>query len=224
MKLLSTLTISVILLSSTFISFADDNRYAGKRANAATAPSMRSNNDDKDWSLEIGSGYLVSDVRTDLPGYDLVPAFITASTVVDEVGNDKLLGGVLRGNTEFFFKGFGIAVVHGIESRFVGIDLGPRYNFVQPGWKWVPFIDGNVGFAFTDSRGVTTSRGQIGQGQDFCFNFGITLGTTYNITDDLFVRFSAIYTHFSNSGLSEPDRKNRALDGAGPEISVGYRF
>jgi hypothetical protein len=219
-------SIPAILFGALFIFSLSDANAASPapiRKSTAPVPSLRVD-DDKDWSLELGSGYLISDVRTDLPGYDLAPAFLMASTKIDDVSLDNFCHGVFRGYTEFFFKGFGIGVLHGTESRFVGIDLGPRYNFVQPGWKVIPFIDGNVGFAFTDSQGVTTTQGQIGQGQDFCFNFGITLGATYNITDDWFLRFSAIYTHFSNSGLSEPDRKNRALDAAGPELSLGCRF
>ncbi len=180
--------------------------------------------DDKDWSIELGSGILIADVRTDLPGYTLVPADLTASLKVDDDSLDDFASGIFRGHTEFVFRGFWDAVIYGTESRFVGTSLGPRYNFVQPGWKWVPFVEGNIGFAFTDSQGVTTDRGQIGQGQDFAFNFGIATGVRYDISDDWFVRFSAIYTHFSNAGLSDPERKNRALDAAGPEVSFGYRF
>ena len=154
----------------------------------------------------------------------MVPAHFTAALRLDDDTLENFAGGVFRGHTEFLFRGFGIAVVHGTESRFIGVGLGPRYNFVQPGWKWVPFIEGNVGIAFTDSQGVTLTRGQVGQGQDFCFQFGIAAGTRYDITEDWFLRLSGVYTHFSNAGLSEPGRKNRALDAAGPELSFGYRF
>ncbi len=180
--------------------------------------------DDKNWSIELGSGFMLSDVRTDLPGYTLVPAKLTASTPVDDVSLDNWCDGIFRGYTEFYFRGFGYAVVHGTESRFIGAGFGPRYNFVQPGWKWVPFVEGNVGFGFTDSQGVTLARGQVGQGQDFCFNFGIGTGVRYDINECWFARLSGTYMHFSNGGLSEPGRKNRAMDAAGPEISVGYRF
>ncbi len=186
-------------------------------------PEVRTS-DDKDWSIEVGSGMLWSDVRTDLPGYTLIPASLSAALKVDDVSNDEFLGGAFRGNTEFFFTGLGIAVLHGTESRFAGIQVGPRYNFVQPGWAVVPFVQGDVGVSFTDSQGVNDRRGNIGQGQDFCFNFGVELGFRYDINDDWFMRLSGVYTHFSNAGLSEPERKNRALDAAGPMLSLGYRF
>ncbi len=173
----------------------------------------------------IASALSCPDVRTDLPGYTLVPANLTASLKVDDVSLDNVAGGWLRGNTEFFFRGEGLAVLHGApESRFLGISFGPRYNFVQPGWKVVPFVEGCVGFAFCDSGGLTVARGQVGQGQDFCFQFGIAGGATYDITNDFFLRFRGVYTHYSNGGLSEPARKNRALDAAGPELAFGYRF
>ena len=201
-----------------------DEPSISKKTKASVANLKTAKEDDREWTIEVGSGVLISDVRTDLPGYTLVPADLTASIRVDDVSLDEFLGGVLRGNTEFFFRGFGNTVIHGTESRFVGAGFGPRYNFVQKGWPVVPFVEGQAGFAFTDSQGVTVERGQIGQGQDFCFQFGIGTGVRYDITESWFLRLSAIYTHFSNAGLSDPGRKNRALDAAGPEMSFGYRF
>ncbi len=217
-------TAAVILSFYLFLNLPAHGDDIAKKTVAAK-PGLRAVAEDQDWSIEIGSGLLIDSVRTDLPGYTLVPAELAASLQCDNVSLDNFVGGIFRGNTEFVFRGFGMAVVHGIESRFMGINLGPRYNFVQQGWKFVPFVEGTVGFAFTDSQGVTTlNRGQIGQGQDFMFNFGIATGIRYDINDSWFVRFSAIYSHFSNAGLSEPERKNRAIDAAGPMLSLGYCF
>jgi hypothetical protein len=186
---------------------------------------MNESVDLRDWSLEVGTGVLISDVRTDLPGYTLAPAFLMASTAMDEISLDDFAGGIFRGYTEFYFTGFGMAVINGTESRFVGISLGPRYNFCQPGWKVVPYIEGLVGFAFNDSQGARNAKfGDIGQGQDFSFQFGIDIGARYDFNKDWYMRVAAVYTHFSNAGLSDPEHKNRALDAAGPQISFGRRF
>lgn len=219
MKISSAFLTSALISLFTIFSFADDVTSRLK-----SQPSLKQVHDDKEWSIEMGSGMLWSDVRTDLLGYTLIPVELTASTVVDEVSLENFAGGCLRGYTEFFFRGQGMAVLHGIESRFTGINLGPRYNFCQPGWKFEPFIESHVGFAFNDSQGAFINGSQQGQGQDFSFQFGISLGTKYKITDDWYVRFAAVYTHFSNAGLSEPERKNRALDAAGPVVSIGYSF
>jgi hypothetical protein len=191
----------------------------------AINPPLRAGEAEKDWSVELGSGVLLADVRTDNTGYTLVPVDLTASYAVDEVSLDDVWGGVLRGNTDFLFRSANQIVVYGIESRFIGAGFGPRYNFVQPGWKIVPFVEGTVGFAFTNSRGRTRPvSGDVGQGQDFCFNFGVAAGFRYDITEDWFARLSAVYTHYSNGGLSEPERKNHGLDAMGPEVSVGCKF
>jgi len=181
---------------------------------------------EKDWTIELGSGVHFGNSRTTgLDSYTTVPVHITASLTVDEVSLDDFWGGVFRGNTEFFFRGFGVAVPKGVERRILGLSLGPRYNFVQKGWPVVPFVEGVVGFAFADSRGYNDSAGNnIGLGQDFNFQFGIAGGIRYDFCDDWFLRLSGVYTHFSNSGLSEPGRKNRAMDQAGPELALGYRF
>jgi hypothetical protein len=212
------LTLAFIPLFAT-LTIADETTSRMK-----SQPSLKKESDEKEWTIELGTGMMWSDVRTDLLGYTLVPVELTASTAVDGISLDNFLGGCARGYTEFFFRGQGMAVLHGIESRFTGINLGPRYNFCQPGWVVDPFVEGHVGFSFNDSQGAFVKGGQQGQGQDFSFQFGISLGAKYNITDDWFLRFAAVYTHFSNAGLSEPDRKNRALDAAGPIVSVGYSF
>jgi opacity protein-like surface antigen len=176
---------------------------------------------EKDWSLELGSGVGWSNVRSGQPNqaYTLVPITLTASLAVDDVSLDNFLGGWLRGNTEFFFEGQYEQIVHGPENHYEGIMVGPRYNFVQPGWKLVPFVEGGVGIGFADSNPL-----QGGLGQDFNFTFSAGAGLKYNITDDWFVRAGVEYQHVSNAGLSEPQFQNHPIDSLGPKISVGYSF
>ena len=185
--------------------------------------------DEKEWSIEVGSGAQFSNIRSSrLDNYSLVPAFLTASFKVDDVSLDNVLGGVFRGYTEFLFQGSGYAITSGRESELLGANFGPRYNFVQPGWKVVPYAEGLVGFYFADSdqQIIPTSNSTIrhGLGQDFNFTFGVALGVRYDFNEDWFTRLGAVYTHVSNAGLSEPQFENRAIDAFGPEVSVGRRF
>jgi len=185
----------------------------------ATAP------DNRDWSLELGTGIQFSNVReSQLDDYTLVPAQLTAALKIDDVSLDDVFWGLLRGYTEFLFQGYGYAVPHGVESRILGVNIGPRYNFVQPGWKVVPYVEGLVGFGFADSSPYTDGSGPHGLGQDFNFTFGVGGGARYDINQDWFTRVGVNYTHFSNAGLSEPQFPNRAIDAFGPEISIGRRF
>ncbi len=175
-----------------------------------------------DWSLETGSGVLFSNMRSkNLDSYTLVPASITASLKLDDPSEDE---GWWRGYSEFAFRPYGMAVTHGSESRIVGLDFGPRYNFVQPGWKVVPFVGAMVGFGFANTQDYPNPAIPYGLGQDFNFEFTVNLGVRYDINDAWFVRLMAEYVHFSNAGLSEPARQNRAIDAIGPQLSVGYRF
>ncbi len=174
----------------------------------------------KDWTLEIGSGTTFSNVRnSDDVGYTIVPAFLTASLKLDEVSNDRIFDGIFRGNTEFFFSLEGAAITDGPESRYTEIMVGPRYNFVQPNWRIIPYIEGGVGLLFADSN-----PGVRGLGQDFNFTFETAVGFKYKINDTWFVRLGAEYHHISNAGLSEPAHPNNAIDAFGPKLSVGFAF
>ncbi len=214
----------LFLFLTTALTAQAENSPVVKKKFHTTTPQMKESFKDYTWSVETGGGLLLGDVRTDLKGYTMVPGESTASLKIDDISLDNFAGGIFRGYTEFNFRTYGMAVIHGYESRFIGMQYGPRYNFVRPGWKFVPFIEGDVGFGFNDSRGITEGTKQVGQGQDFSFNFGIGAGTRYDINEAWFLRLAAFYSHFSNAGLSEPARKNRAIDVAGPEITIGYRF
>lgn len=183
-----------------------------------TPPSVVS---EKDWTLELGSGCLWSNVRSGEPNasYTIIPIGLTASLKLDEVGLDNYLGGIVRGYSEFYFRGFYNQMVHGPEDQCEGLLVGPRYNFVQPGWKIIPFIEGGVGICFANSNPA-----QGGLGQDFNFTFDVAAGLKYNINDDYFVRLSVEYQHVSNAGMSEPEFPNHPIDSLGPKLAFGVTF
>jgi opacity protein-like surface antigen len=176
---------------------------------------------DHDWTVELGSGATWSNVRSGQPNqaYTIVPITLSASLKVDDVSLDNFLGGWLRGYTEFYFRGDYQQIVHGPENHVEDFMVGPRYNFVQPGWKIIPYVEGGVGIGFADSN---PQHG--GLGQDFNFSFLAGAGAKYLINDKWFVRAGVEYQHFSNAGLSEPTNPNHPIDALGPKISVGYAF
>jgi opacity protein-like surface antigen len=176
---------------------------------------------EKDWTLELGSGVAFSNVRSGQPNqaYTIIPVTLTASLKIDDVSLDQELWGILRGYTEFFFRGEYGQIVRGPETHYEGMMAGPRYNFVQPGWCIIPYVEGGVGFDFADS-----DPNGGGLGQDFNFTFMAGAGARYNITDDFFVRLGVEYQHLSNAGLSEPQHPNHPIDELGPKLSFGYAF
>jgi len=176
---------------------------------------------EKEWTLELGSGVAWSNVRSGQPNqaYTIVPVSLTASLALDDVSLDHFLGGWLRGYSEFYFRGDYAVIAHGPEHHYEGLMVGPRYNFVQPGWKLIPYIEGGVGFDFADSNPAAG-----GLGQDFNFSFGAGAGAKYEISDNFFVRLGVEYQHLSNAGLSEPANPNHPIDELGPRLSFGYSF
>jgi hypothetical protein len=175
---------------------------------------------DHDWTVELGSGVTFSNVRSGQPNqaYTIIPVTLTASLKLDDVSLDNFLGGFLRGYSEFFFRGDYLQIVRGPENHVEDFMVGPRYNFVQPGWKIIPYIEGGVGIGFADSN----PKGG-GLGQDFNFSFLAGAGAKYQIDDNWFVRLGVEYQHFSNAGLSDPI-PNHPIDSLGPKLSVGYSF
>ena len=173
----------------------------------------------KDWTIEVGSGVEWSNVRAGTyAGYRIEPIELTAALAVDDVSLDNFLGGVFRGYTEFLFRGQYDFIDKGPEDRYAGILVGPRYNFVQPGWKVIPYVEGTVGVGFANSNPA-----QGGLGQDFNFSFEVGAGAKYQINCDWSVRLGVQYQHISNAGLSSPI-KNNPIDALGPILSVGYSF
>ncbi|MDZ4788324.1 MAG: acyloxyacyl hydrolase [Blastochloris sp.] len=147
--------------------------------------------------------------------YVILPQTTSIRWQLDDVGNE----GWRRGNTEWVFSGYYSPVVEGPEDHFTGAMFGPRYNFVQEGWKFVPYIESKVGFGFTTASGV-----QGAQGQDFCFSFSVGSGVRYLVSDRLEISLGAIYQHYSNAGLSEPARLNNGLDAIGPVLGFSWKL
>jgi opacity protein-like surface antigen len=202
--------------------------FAGLGASSFKPITTTSPGHSSDWAIEVSTGAEFSNIRADQSeGSNQIPVKLTGVYTIDEVSNDKLLNGILRGNTEFLFSGYGRAIIDGREHHLFGIQSGPRYNFVQPGWKLVPFIESEVGLGFADSNGryaYGLKNGPSGLGQDFNFMFTVGAGVKYDITADLYTHVAIKYTHYSNAGLSEPGRQNEGIDSAGPEFALGYRF
>jgi hypothetical protein len=104
---------SLLLIFTAGLVCADDPggksiaKSASAKSTAVAALSKPSLRGDKDWSLELGSGILVSDIRTDNTGYTFIPVNLTAALKLDDVTLDNVYGGMFRGYTEWVLRGFG---------------------------------------------------------------------------------------------------------------------
>jgi len=166
------------------------------------------------FTVETYIGFACSESKH--AGYSMIPMGVIFSQKLDDIS----LCGWRRGFTEFFYSIYYTELTDGLENWISGISVGPRYNFQRDNRaKFIPFIESGVGVAFLDSR---PEYG--GMGQDFNFNFHVAIGGKYKINDDLFVRLTLPYMHYSNAGLSEPEHKNHAIDSFGVNVGIGLYF
>ncbi len=149
--------------------------------------------------------------------YEIAGQFITARLRLGAVHSDSWM----RGYNQVYFQIMGEPFIRGLENHYFGINAGFRYNFVQPGRRWSPYVSGGVGLGDIDATKEVTP-GAIGQ--NFTFNVQSALGVSYKM--DQHWRFTAgiIYQHLSNAGLSEPERPNSSLNTLGPQLGATYSF
>jgi len=145
--------------------------------------------------------------------YEVAAQFLTARLRWGTIQRDSWL----RGYNQVYFLALAEPILRGPESYYFGISTGLRYNFVQPGWRFTPYISGGVGLGWLDSHADVFGA----QGQDFTFNVLSALGVSYRVNDHLKVSVGALYQHLSNAGQTDP---NPSLNLFGPQVGVTYSF
>ncbi len=123
----------------------------------------------------------------------------------------------LRGYNQVYFLALAEPIFRGPETRYFGISTGFRYNFVQPGWRLIPYLSGGVGLGWIDSHSNVFGA----QGQDFTFNILSAAGVSYQVNDHWKIEVGALYQHLSNGGQTDP---NPSLNLFGPQLGVTYSF
>jgi lipid A 3-O-deacylase len=125
--------------------------------------------------------------------------------------------GWLRGYNQFTVTAMAEPIFRGVENHYFGVNFGARYNFVQPGSRFVPYFAGGLGLGGIDSHPQV--RGA--QGQDFTFNILMAAGISYEIDDHWKINAGALYQHLSNGGQTDP---NPSLNLIGPQVGASYSF
>ncbi len=117
---------------------------------------------------------------------------------------------------------FGAVIVpfwHGPEHHYFGLHVGTRLVYGRTGSPWSVYVGGRFAVGAIDSSGPPH-----GQGQDLTFNGIVSGGLQYQITPRQQVSLSLLYQHFSNGGLSEPERPNIGLNTLGPMVGWDISF
>jgi lipid A 3-O-deacylase len=107
-------------------------------------------------------------------------------------------------------------VVDGFGNILVGPTGLLRYNYVRPDWRLVPYLQGGLGFVYTDA---SYDRTQRAIGQDVEFTIKAALGFHYLLNDHLALNLESGVTHISNADLAS---RNLGINAVG--VSLGFTY
>lgn len=133
--------------------------------------------------------------------------------------NNPTGSGILRGNWEFLGELFAGPILNGPGHVAAGATLFLRYNFIQPGARIVPYIQGGAGGVFADIKHGAASGDAVSQ--DVNFNLQATGGLRFRVNERWSILAEATYRHISNASLSTP---NYGIDQLGGAVGVGLGF
>ena len=120
----------------------------------------------------------------------------------------------LPGNVEVLGEAVGGTPFSGAGTYLAGGTAWIRYNFVQPNWRLVPFVQGGAGAELTDFD-------QRLIGEHFNFNLNLGAGAHCFVKPNLSIDLGCRFQHLSNARLSHTDIGVNAF---GPELGVSYFF
>jgi hypothetical protein len=202
---------SEIIISSTD---ATPESAAAFAADACPPPAHHDDYDPhKEWlprcccTLQIMSGYYAN---ISGQNYDWIPVQFRFG----RIWNCELLHGAFEPMLDLTG---GVAVNNDFGDWFIGPSFILRYNFAQPGTRFIPYIQAGVGFQYNDayrdanspigSRIELTAQAQAGFRIFLCDNFSFD--------------FEGGVQHISNGGLSDRDADINAL---GATVGFSYFF
>lgn len=181
-------------------------------SSVATDRVAREGFDPPGWEIALESTYLFGFINSP-HSYEIGAEFLTARVRWGVFDRDDWM----RGYNQFYVSAMAEPFFRGVENHYFGFNFGFRYNFVQPGSRFVPYISGGVGAGGIDSHPEIIGA----QGQDFTFNILTAAGVTYEVDRNWKLNLGFLYQHLSNGGQTDP---NPSLNLLGPQIGLTYSF
>lgn len=127
-------------------------------------------------------------------------------------------GGVLAGNWEALIELSANGIFEGSGNIMIGPSALVRYNFVQPDWKVVPYVQAGLGFVYTDAYEDKNQRA-IGQAIEFTPQAGA--GVRILVSKDWSVDVEGMFHHVSNAGMAD---RNLGINAVGGLVGATYHF
>jgi lipid A 3-O-deacylase len=126
--------------------------------------------------------------------------------------------GFFRGNCELMVQALYGSVFDGPGNWLGGAGLIFRYNFVQPGARWVPYVQVGAGVVAND---IYKDQSQKLIGQQWEFELEAAVGIRLFLTDRCSVALEGGYRHISNAGMND---RNIGLNSLGVTAGLGLHF
>lgn len=131
---------------------------------------------------------------------------------------DPIFEGILRGNIEIIGEVFGGGFVKGPADGLGGFTLFFQYNYVQPGWRFVPYWHAGGGGVYSDA---SDSHPQRELGSPLLFNAQAGFGTRFLCTEKWGLFLEVDWRHISNAGLAD---RNTGLNSASSWLGASFFF
>src|SRR5262249_13745698 len=101
---------------------------------------------------------------------------------------------------------------------FTGPSALIRYNYRQPGWRLVPYIQGGAGIVLNDAYRTQEQR-LIGRWQEFLLQAEV--GVRFQVTEHLSLDLEGGFQHISNARLAP---RNGGINNLGVTVGFTYTF
>jgi hypothetical protein len=167
-------------------------------------------------SFEIMTGSLFStnSIGPDIQTFDYAPLDLRVGWMLTSPEGE----GFFRGNLEALLELSSNFIYNGPGNIFFGPTAFLRYNFVQPDWCVVPYVQLGAGIVYTDAYHDQTQQA-IGQGIEFTPQASI--GLKYLLNDNWSLNVEGMYHHVSNAGMAD---RNLGVNSLGFLVGATYYF
>ncbi|HLX72339.1 MAG TPA: acyloxyacyl hydrolase [Verrucomicrobiae bacterium] len=164
------------------------------------------------YELNLSSGVMFSPIGADhaRPTLNYTLSGLELGWMLTDVNRS----GWLAGNVELAGEVIGGAAFYGPGNYLAGGTAWARYNFVQPGWRVIPYIQGGAGLEAIDMDSELI-------GGHFAFNLNIGAGARYLVDNNWSINVECLYQHLSNATIHQHDV---GINAVGPMLSVSYFF
>ncbi|MFZ5806085.1 MAG: acyloxyacyl hydrolase [Verrucomicrobiota bacterium] len=168
-------------------------------------------------TMQLVSGPFLSDtgIGPNVNEYNYVQNNLRVGWILNTPGAED---NPLRGSWEAIGELSGSVVVSSYGDLMVGPTALLRYNFVQPNWVVIPYIQGGAGVVYNDGYEVKSQRAL---GQAFEFTPQVSVGMRCLVDENWSVDFEGMYHHISNACMAD---RNAGVNAFGGMIGCTYFF